>query len=305
MVGDPARARDEGRTVVLVTHDPRVAAGADRVLQLRDGLLVEETRLEGAESAAAVVVVAAQAGGVRWVTLTFKLAFADECERGGCRARSACVVVAAAASRADGRPCGPRGRRPADSRGTSPPANGAHVTTESGGGPAPLERGRGACRRRPVDRHRARGLDARRPRREALRHPSRRARRRAPRGLDPAARRRRASRKGGEVALERSFAAFYDLGRGLDDRHGGRPTARVGHHHHVDSAMPTPRREPGIRLRVRPRRSRRSCPIARTGRTSWACASPSPNAAEAVAARAQGGRRVGRERGALSRTWLS
>ena len=45
----------EGQTVVLATHDPRVAASADRVLQLRDGLLVEETRLEGAESAAAVV----------------------------------------------------------------------------------------------------------------------------------------------------------------------------------------------------------------------------------------------------------
>jgi putative ABC transport system ATP-binding protein len=46
---------DEGQTVLLATHDPRVAAKADRVLQLRDGLLVEETRLEGAESAAAVV----------------------------------------------------------------------------------------------------------------------------------------------------------------------------------------------------------------------------------------------------------
>ena len=45
----------EGQTVVLATHDPRVAASADRVLQLRDGLFVEETRLEGAESAAAVV----------------------------------------------------------------------------------------------------------------------------------------------------------------------------------------------------------------------------------------------------------
>jgi putative ABC transport system ATP-binding protein len=46
---------NEGQTVVLATHDARVAASADRVLQLRDGLLVEETRLEGAESATAVV----------------------------------------------------------------------------------------------------------------------------------------------------------------------------------------------------------------------------------------------------------
>ena len=45
----------EGQTVLLATHDARVAASADRVLQLRDGLLVEETRLEGSETAAAVV----------------------------------------------------------------------------------------------------------------------------------------------------------------------------------------------------------------------------------------------------------
>ena len=46
---------NEGQTVLLATHDPRVAASADRVLQLRDGLLVEETRLEGGEPAAAIV----------------------------------------------------------------------------------------------------------------------------------------------------------------------------------------------------------------------------------------------------------
>jgi putative ABC transport system ATP-binding protein len=45
----------EGQTVLLATHDPRVAASADRVLQLRDGLLVDETRLEGGDSATAVV----------------------------------------------------------------------------------------------------------------------------------------------------------------------------------------------------------------------------------------------------------
>jgi putative ABC transport system ATP-binding protein len=46
---------NEGQTVLLATHDPRVAASSDRVLQLRDGLLVEETRLEAGDSAAAVV----------------------------------------------------------------------------------------------------------------------------------------------------------------------------------------------------------------------------------------------------------
>jgi len=45
----------EGQTVLLATHDPRIAASADRVLQLRDGLLVDETRFEAGESATAVV----------------------------------------------------------------------------------------------------------------------------------------------------------------------------------------------------------------------------------------------------------
>jgi putative ABC transport system ATP-binding protein len=41
------RERDEGQTILLVTHDARVAAGADRVVTVRDGLVVDETRLEG------------------------------------------------------------------------------------------------------------------------------------------------------------------------------------------------------------------------------------------------------------------
>jgi putative ABC transport system ATP-binding protein len=41
------RERDEGQTILLVTHDARVAAGADRVVTIRDGLVVDETRLEG------------------------------------------------------------------------------------------------------------------------------------------------------------------------------------------------------------------------------------------------------------------
>jgi len=36
----------DGRTVIVVTHDPRVAAYADRVAFLRDGRIVEEARLE-------------------------------------------------------------------------------------------------------------------------------------------------------------------------------------------------------------------------------------------------------------------
>lgn len=45
-IGD-AHAR--GTTVVMVTHDPRVASRADRVVYLRDGDIVDETRLTGAD----------------------------------------------------------------------------------------------------------------------------------------------------------------------------------------------------------------------------------------------------------------
>ena len=36
-----------GRTIVVVTHDPRVATAAQRVVTLRDGQVVDETRLSG------------------------------------------------------------------------------------------------------------------------------------------------------------------------------------------------------------------------------------------------------------------
>ncbi len=39
--------RAAGQTVVIVTHDDRVAATADRVLTMRDGAIVDETRLTG------------------------------------------------------------------------------------------------------------------------------------------------------------------------------------------------------------------------------------------------------------------
>jgi putative ABC transport system ATP-binding protein len=45
----------DGQTLVLVTHDARVAASADRVLAMRDGLVVDETRLEDRQAPAAVV----------------------------------------------------------------------------------------------------------------------------------------------------------------------------------------------------------------------------------------------------------
>lgn len=39
-------ANDWGRAVVVVTHDPRIAAYADRIIFLKDGSIVEETILE-------------------------------------------------------------------------------------------------------------------------------------------------------------------------------------------------------------------------------------------------------------------
>ncbi|MFZ3078187.1 MAG: lipoprotein-releasing system ATP-binding protein LolD, partial [Bellilinea sp.] len=38
--------KEWGRTVVMVTHDPRIAAYADRILFLKDGRIVDDTLLE-------------------------------------------------------------------------------------------------------------------------------------------------------------------------------------------------------------------------------------------------------------------
>ncbi|BCB75855.1 hypothetical protein GCM10022251_80430 [Phytohabitans flavus] len=42
-----AGLREARQTLLLVTHDPRVAASADRLLTMRDGQIVEDTRLDG------------------------------------------------------------------------------------------------------------------------------------------------------------------------------------------------------------------------------------------------------------------
>jgi putative ABC transport system ATP-binding protein len=41
-------AGEWGRTVLMVTHDPRIAAHADRIIFLKDGTIVDETKLDGA-----------------------------------------------------------------------------------------------------------------------------------------------------------------------------------------------------------------------------------------------------------------
>jgi putative ABC transport system ATP-binding protein len=48
------RYHAQGQTIVLVTHDPRVAASADRVIHMRDGEITEESRLSGERDAASL-----------------------------------------------------------------------------------------------------------------------------------------------------------------------------------------------------------------------------------------------------------
>ena len=45
---------ERGQTIVLVTHDARVAARADRVLAMRDGQVAHETRLEQGDPSSTV-----------------------------------------------------------------------------------------------------------------------------------------------------------------------------------------------------------------------------------------------------------
>jgi putative ABC transport system ATP-binding protein len=41
---------ETGQTLVIVTHDARIAATADRLISMRDGALIDETRLTGGSS---------------------------------------------------------------------------------------------------------------------------------------------------------------------------------------------------------------------------------------------------------------
>jgi ABC-type methionine transport system ATPase subunit len=46
-----ARLNGEGRTVVLITHEPDVAEQAKRVISLSDGRVVEDRRVAGVHEA--------------------------------------------------------------------------------------------------------------------------------------------------------------------------------------------------------------------------------------------------------------
>ena len=43
------RSHDEGRTVILITHDNKIAASAKRVIRIMDGKIVSDTRLNEEE----------------------------------------------------------------------------------------------------------------------------------------------------------------------------------------------------------------------------------------------------------------
>ena len=57
----------DGQTIVLVTHDMRVASAAQRVVAMRDGRIVGETRPESDEGARAQP--RGDAGGMRCAPL--------------------------------------------------------------------------------------------------------------------------------------------------------------------------------------------------------------------------------------------
>jgi putative ABC transport system ATP-binding protein len=50
-----AELRDTRQTLALVTHDPRVGATAERLMTMRDGTIVDDTRLDGGPSRQAVL----------------------------------------------------------------------------------------------------------------------------------------------------------------------------------------------------------------------------------------------------------
>jgi putative ABC transport system ATP-binding protein len=49
------RYNADGQTIVLITHDPRVASTANRIMRMRDGWIVDETRIEDRQDTKAVM----------------------------------------------------------------------------------------------------------------------------------------------------------------------------------------------------------------------------------------------------------
>jgi putative ABC transport system ATP-binding protein len=51
------QARDQGQTLLLVTHDASVASAADRVITMRDGLLASESQLDAGRQVAGILAI--------------------------------------------------------------------------------------------------------------------------------------------------------------------------------------------------------------------------------------------------------
>ena len=58
-----AGLREAGQALLIVTHDPRVASTADRLLTMRDGTIVAQTRLRAGTSTAGILASLADLGG--------------------------------------------------------------------------------------------------------------------------------------------------------------------------------------------------------------------------------------------------
>jgi putative ABC transport system ATP-binding protein len=58
-----AELRQAGQALLIVTHDARVASTADRLLRMRDGAIVAQTRLGSGASAAGILAGLADLGG--------------------------------------------------------------------------------------------------------------------------------------------------------------------------------------------------------------------------------------------------
>ena len=54
---------DEGRTVVVITHEPDVAARARRLIRLRDGVVIEDVRQASVTTGFGVAAAAVPGGG--------------------------------------------------------------------------------------------------------------------------------------------------------------------------------------------------------------------------------------------------
>ena len=49
-------ARDWGRSVLMVTHDPRIASFAQRLVLMKDGKIVDDVRLDGTHESARIAM---------------------------------------------------------------------------------------------------------------------------------------------------------------------------------------------------------------------------------------------------------